>query len=104
MRGLEAHDAKLGGDRAMADGVKVVVVQASTQGWFRAIITGGTGNLALLCDEYFQGATPIKSFDELFVVIGKQAGDKPVDQLVICGHGNETGFQVGEDWITKKGI
>jgi hypothetical protein len=85
--------------------LQVQIVQASSQSLWDALLTGGTGNLALLADEYIKGAKPVRSFDETLWYLGSLSannGKQRIGRLTINGHGNETGFRIGEDWISLK--
>lgn len=87
--------------------LNVKVVQASSQSLLAALLSGGSGNLALLADEYLKGAKPVKSFDNMLWYLGSvsaQNDKKKIDFLTINGHGNSSGFRIGEDWIDLESI
>lgn len=79
--------------------VEIRVVQKPGQSFLSSMLFG-PGNFALWCDQYFKDATPIASLDEFVSLVLDTARTKgPIDFIQINGHGNETGFRIGEDRI-----
>jgi hypothetical protein len=63
-----------------------------------------TGNLALYGDMLMKGATPILTVGDLVTLVVNTAAEKEttVDFVQINGHGNKSGFNIGNDWIDSK--
>jgi hypothetical protein len=62
-------------------------------------------NWPLLADQYVKGATPISNVSEFVSLTLQTAADKgQIDFIQINGHGNNTGFRIGWDWIDLKSI
>jgi hypothetical protein len=79
--------------------VEIRVVQKPGQTFLTSMFLG-PGNFALWCDQYFKDATPISSVDDLVdLVLRTAASQGKIDFIQINGHGNQTGFRIGEDWI-----
>jgi hypothetical protein len=83
----------------MADFVLTVVQETRAEMSFAS-------KWALWCDRLLKDATPIHGVDDLvtLVVNTVAANKKTIDKLVINGHGNNTGFRIGSDWIDETSI
>lgn len=79
--------------------VQVTVVQDPGEHYIMSILTQD-GNAPLWMDYLFKDATPIKTVDD-FVRVCIETSKKQglIDYIQINGHGNETGFRIGNDRI-----
>src|SRR5262245_54706084 len=61
---------------------------------------------ALRWDRLMSWGTPIHGVDALVTLVANTvtASKRTIDRLVINGHGNNTGFRIGSDWIDAKSI
>jgi len=79
--------------------VKVTVVQDPGEHYIMSILTQD-GNAPLWADYLLKGATPIKTVDDFVRVCLQTAQEKGnIDYIQINGHGNETGFRIGNDRV-----
>jgi hypothetical protein len=79
--------------------VQVTVVQDPGNNLFSDIIQWD-GNMPLWADKWLKGATPIKTVDDFVrVCTEKKAAEGLIDYIQINGHGNDSGFRIGNDRI-----
>ncbi|MBS1793955.1 MAG: hypothetical protein JSS81_08880 [Acidobacteria bacterium] len=79
--------------------VEVKVVQDPGEHYIMSFLTGD-GNVPLWLDYVFKGATAIRTVDDFVRVCLQTAGEKGrIDYIQINGHGNDTGFRIGNDRI-----
>ena len=84
--------------------VEVKVVQSPGDHWITSFLTWD-GNVPLFLDEYFKDATRIKSVDDFVrICVQTQSSKGQIDFIQINGHGNSTGFRIGEDRIEMSSI
>jgi hypothetical protein len=84
--------------------VEVKVVQDPGEHFFASLFTQD-GNWPLWCDKLFKDATPIKTVDDFVMICTQTASSQgKIDFIQINGHGNDTGFRIGNDRIDIKSI
>jgi Domain of unknown function (DUF4347) len=84
--------------------VEVKVVQDPGDKFFRDLFTWD-GNMPLWADKFFKDATPIKTVDDFVrTCTDTQKAKGLIDYIQINGHGNDTGFRLGNEWIDLKTI
>ncbi len=84
--------------------VQVTVVQDPGEHYIMSTLLQD-GNFPLWLDYVLKGATAIKTVDDFVRVCLQTAQEKgKIDYIQINGHGNETGFRIGNDRIELSSI